>query len=386
MRINFLKSLAAILLLTGCFSIDANAQGGVTVDGRVNTVFTAIPFMRINPDARSGGMGDVGLATSPDAASLYFNGAKLAFIDKNAGVGITYTPWLSNLVDDIFIGHVSGFKRLDDVATIGASLRYFSLGQIQFTDINAQSAGSANPNEFIFDAGYARRLSDRLSLGLTLKYAYSNLASGQVVDGRQIRAANTVAADISTYWENDILVGDRYGKIAIGAAITNIGNKVSYSDDSDVRDFIPTNLGVGATYTVDIDDFNQINVSVDVNKLLVPTPDPEDSLGTYRDKALLSGMFGSFGDAPGGGSEELQELMYSVGVEYWYNNQFAIRAGHFNEHRLKGNRKYVNLGLGLKYNVFGLNFSYLISTSSTPNNPLENTLRFSLTFDFDGES
>ncbi len=364
----------------------------------VNTVFTAIPFLRITPDARSGGMGDVGVATSPDAASLFYNTSKLAFAEQNSSVGITYTPWLRNLVEDIFIAHVGGYMRAGDLQTFGVSLRYFSLGNISFVDINQQSQGDFNPREVAFDFGYARKLSDNLSTGLTLKYANSNLAGNAVVDGIEIKPANVVAADVSVYYQNDY----DFGKLALGASISNIGNKVSYSDDK-AKDFIPINLGLGASLKRDIDDYNSITIATDINKLMVPSPVPAKILDAngveidnpdfdtdgngipeYREAGVLSGMFGSFNDAPGGFKEEMRELMYSVGLEYWYNQQFALRVGHFNEHRTKGNRKYVTFGLGLRYNVFNFNFSYLLSTSSTPNNPLENTLRFSLLFDLDG--
>ncbi|MCB0514836.1 MAG: type IX secretion system outer membrane channel protein PorV [Chitinophagales bacterium] len=398
-----------ISLVTVFLSILNTAQGNAQIttgelDGRVNTVFTGMPFLRINPDARAGGMGDVGLATSPDAASIYFNMSKLAFSPFNSGISLTYTPWLSNLVDDIFIAHVAGYHRLDEQQAIAGSLRYFSLGKILFTDINNQNQGEFNPLELAFDFGYTRRLSDNFSAGITLKYFNSNLAGGQVVNGVNIKAANGVAADISVYNQRDIFVGTIPATFAWGAAITNIGNKISYTEEA-VRDFIPINLGVGTSLSLEFDEYNKLNFAFDINKLMVPTPvypiildengveienpeydsNPANDIADYREKSLLDGMFGSFTDAPGGGKEELRELMYSFGVEYWYNDQFAVRAGHFNEHKLKGNRKYINLGIGLKYNIFGFNFAYLVSTSSIPNNPLENTLRFSLTFDLGEE-
>ncbi len=353
------------------------------LDGRVNTVFTSIPFLRINPDGRTGGMGDVGLATDPDGASIYHNGSKLAFAKKEIGISLTYTPWLRELVDDIYIAHLSGYKKINDLQSIGLSLRYFSLGNIKFTNIDGDDIGEYNPNEFAFDLAYARKLSPNFSTGITLKYVRSDLARGQEVgSGNIIKAAQAVAADVSFYYEKDLDLMPGGSRLTIGSAITNIGNKVSYTED-ETRDFIPINFGIGVGYKMYIDDYNSILVSADINKLMVPTPDPMDTTGEYRKKPLLSGMFGSFGDAPGGASEEMQELMYSFGVEYWYNEQFAVRVGHFNEHSLKGNRKYITLGLGLRYSVFGLNFSYIVPTSNQ-RNPLDNTLRFSLSFDFDG--
>jgi len=356
-------------------------ESGELAGSRV--VFSSIPFLRITPDARAGGMGDVGLATSPDAASVYWNSAKLAFVESDFGAQLTYTPWLRNLVDDIFISQISGYKKIDELSSFGASFRYFSLGEIRFTDITATEIGTFNPKELALDVAYARKLSDQLSIGLNLKYVNSNLAQGQVVGGNTIKPANAIAADISTYYKKDIVVAGTVSQLTIGAAITNIGNKVSYTDDEDDRDFIPVNIGVGAGYTAHIDEYNKVTLAFEINKLMVPTPDPADTTGSFRDQPLISGMLGSFSDAPDGFSEELKELTYSVGLEYWYNEQFAVRMGHFNEHALKGNRKYVNLGLGLKYSVFGIDFSYLIPTVETGAHPLQNTLRVGLHFDMD---
>ncbi|MGB0839151.1 MAG: type IX secretion system outer membrane channel protein PorV [Chitinophagales bacterium] len=386
-------AVAAVMLTTlmtgDVFAqIDVGSLPGIDTSG-VNTVFTSIPFLRINPDARSGGMGEVGIATSADIGAIYHNGSKLAFAQKPMSVGLTYTPWLRELVDDIYIAHLAGYKKIDDLSTIGGSLRYFSLGNIQFTDISGASNGDYAPNEFAVDLAYARKLSDNFSAGITLKYVRSDLARGQEVgSGNIVRAANAVAADVSFFYKNDqFTLGDRDAKFSLGGAITNIGNKVAYTED-DVRDFIPINLGLGSALEMAFDDYNKLTFAFDVNKLMVPTPDPSitdiEDPNHPRQKPLLSGMFGSFADAPGGGSEELKELMYSFGVEYWYNDQFAVRAGHFNEHSDKGNRKYVTLGLGLRYTTFGLNFSYILPTTNQ-RNPLDNTLRFGLTFDFGEE-
>ncbi len=386
---NTLKCLFVLATAIFFFAPDANAQGIEIGDlsgqwgEKVNTVYTSIPFLRINPDARTGGMGDAGLAISPDAASMYWNASKLAFAEEDMGVSITYTPWLKELVDDIYLAYLSGYKKIDDIQSIGASLRFFSLGDIQFTDINAEPAGQFSPRELAFDLAYARKLGDKVSLGLTLKYIYSNLAKGQTVNGNLIRPASAAAGDISLYYTDDILVGGRDARLSFGTAITNIGNKVSYTETAQ-KDFIPINFGIGSAFEMDFDEYNSITFAVDINKLLVPTP---DSTSTHRDKPVISGMLGSFGDAPGGGKEELQELMYSLGMEYWYNKQFSVRLGHYNEHKYKGNRKYVTVGLGLKYNVFGLNFSYIIpTTQNRGNSPLDNTLRFSLLFDFNSEA
>jgi len=382
----WVKALSLMIVLPAFFSltlVQAQINSTGETDGRVNTVYTSIPFLRINPDARTGGMGDVGLAISPDPAAIYWNASKLAFTENQLGLSLTYTPWLRELVDDIYIAHLSSYYKLDDLQTIAASIRYFSLGLIQFTDINAEPVGEFNPRELAVDVAYARKLGDKVSLGLTLKYIYSNLAAGQSANGDIITAANAVAGDLSFYYTNDMEFGGRDANLSFGAALTNVGNKVSYTD-TDKKDFIPINLGIGSAFTMYFDDYNKLTFAFDVNKLMVPTPDPEDTEGTFRDKAVISGMLGSFGDAPGGFSEEIKELMYSFGLEYWYNNQFSVRLGHYNEHKLKGNRKYLTVGLGLKYNVFGLNFSYIVPTSNQ-RNPLDNTLRFSLVFNFNGE-
>ncbi|HRI28141.1 MAG TPA: type IX secretion system outer membrane channel protein PorV [Chitinophagales bacterium] len=378
----------AMLMLAGLATAQAQVTTPGQLDGRVNTVFTSIPFLRINPDGRAGGMGDVGLATDPDAASLYHNVGKLAFAPNMVGVSLSYTPWLRQLVNDIYIAYLTGYYKIDDLQSIGLSMRYFSLGSINFTDITGNDAGIYNPNEFAFDLGYSRRLSDKFSTGITLKYVRSDLARGQEVgSGNIVRAAQAVAADIGFYYKAPVNIGRNGSVLSLGAAFSNIGNKVSYLND-DTRDFIPVNAGIGAGLKMRIDDYNTILVTADINKLMVPTPDTLDTNNNLvpdtREKPLLSGMFGSFGDAPGGAKEEFQELMYSIGAEYWYNNQFSVRVGHFNEHRLKGNRKFLTVGLGLRYSVFGFNFSYLIPVSSQ-RNPLDNTLRFSLTFDFNGK-
>ena len=391
MKLNI--SILSIIMLALCIMTPANvafAQGTITnpgTDGQddtPNTVATAIPFLRINPDGRTGGLGEAGVAVSPDAGAIYHNASKLAFVEQDMSLGLTYTPWLTRLVDDIFLAYLSGYKRINDVQSIGVSMRYFSLGNIQFTDVIGGDAGSYNPNEFALDLAYARKLSDKTSVGVTLKYGRSDLARGQEISsGNIVKAANVVAADISIYHQNPeaTFLGND-ATFSWGAAISNIGNKVSYTEDQ-TKDFIPINLSLGTAVDMEMDEYNSLMLTAEVNKLLVPTPDP-DNPQAHREKALLSGMFGSFGDAPGGFSEELQEVMLSLGVEYWYSDRFAVRLGHFNEHKRKGNRKYLTAGVGLKYSVFGLNFSYIIPASSTPS-PLDNTLRFQLNFDFGGE-
>ncbi len=394
MKKYFFSTVMAVLLGFCLYAPSTSAQVDIgdiigqsdTSSACINTVFTSIPFLRINPDGRTGGMGDVGIATEADPSAIFHNASKLAFADKKIGLGLTYTPWLRNLVPDIYIANLAGYTKIDDLQAMGMSIRYFSLGSINFRDITGQNAGEYRPNELAFDLAYARKLSEYLGIGVTLKYVRSDLARGQRANASTIvKAAQAVAGDISLYYENpDLTLFGSDATLSLGAAFTNIGNKVSYTENKD-RDFIPVNLGVGAALTMEFDDYNKLMVTSDINKLLVPTPDASidpESPEYPRNKNLLAGIFGSFSDAPGGFSEEMQELMYSFGLEYWYNEQFSVRAGHFNEHRCKGNRKFITLGLGLRYSVFGLNFSYIVPTS-TQRHPLDNTLRFSLTFDFD---
>lgn len=349
---------------------------------KINVVTTAVPFLRISPDARSGGMGDLSVATSPDAAASYFNLGKVPFNALNAGVNVTYTPWLKNLVNDVYLASVAGFYKWDEFQAISGSLRYFSLGSIQFTNENGQSLGSKNPRELGIQAGYSRRLSDQLGIGLGLKYINSNLASG-TYGGSTYKPGSSIAADLGFYYSGHDDAGDGW---AFGVALSNLGTKIGYTDNAEQKDFIPANLGLGTTYTKVIDESNKISFGLDVNKLLVPTPPGQGATpqeyDNYRKQSVVSSWFSSFSDAPGGFSEELKEFQLSLGAEYWYNNQFAIRAGYFYEDETKGNRRYFTAGAGLKYNVFGLNFSYLAPTGSGVNqNPLSNTLRFSIVFD-----
>lgn len=377
----FSRITTAVVCISSLFLVqDASAQiSSGDRDGRVNAINTAVPFLRISPDARSGAMGDVGIAISPDANSVYWNLSKLPFAPKKAAVAVTYTPWLKELVSDVFLGQVTGYTQLDDYSSIGGSLRYFSLGDIQFTDIYGVNQGNFRPREFAIDAGYARRLSNHFSLAVALRYIHSSLASGITPDNQPIRPGRAVAADLSGFYTKDFEKDDGLkNTFNFGFAITNIGTKVSYTQSAQ-KDFLPTNLGLGTSYTFGLDEYNKISLALDVNKLLVPSPSSDS---TYPDKGVLEGMFSSFGDAPGGFKEELHELMYSLGAEYWYNNQFAVRAGYYNEHATKGNRKYFTAGLGVKYDIFGLNFSYLVpSGTGIQRNPLSNTLRFTLTFD-----
>lgn len=389
MKKQLATSLALFCLIIGLlpsFQTQAQVNGVNQLDGRINTINTAVPFLRIAPNARSGGMGDLGVAISPDANAIFWNSSKLAFVDNEMGFSLTYTPWLKQLVNDIYLAYLSGYRKIDDLSTIGFSLRYFSLGQIIFTDITGTETGTGRPNEFAIDMAYARRLSDNLGVGVNLKYIYSNLASGQNVNGVEITPGNAFAADVNLYGSYPVeLKSGLETELAWGLNISNIGTKISYTESAENKDFIPTNFALGAAWSINFDDYNKIVLAGDVNKLLVPTPDSVDAdnngIFDYKEQSIVSGIIGSFSDAPDGFSEEFRELMYSAGIEYWYDEQFAVRAGYFNEHSTKGNRKFFTVGLGLRYNVFGLDFSYLVPTSNQ-RNPLDNTLRFSLSFDF----
>jgi hypothetical protein len=386
MRSTALRLTATVTLFIGIGIPSVKAQVKP-----INVVTTAVPFLRISPDARAGAMGELSLATTPDASSSYFNLGKVPFNESKGGINLTYTPWLKKLVNDVYLASVAGYYKLDENQAISASLRYFSLGNIQFTDDRGQDVGSQNPKEFGIDFGYSRKLSDKTGIGVGLKYIHSNLASGYSSGGSSYKAGNAVAGDLGLYHTSQNSVGQGW---AFGVALTNLGSKIAYTDNPDQKDFIPANLGLGTTYTKVLDESNKISFGVDINKLLVPTPPigtgtavaSDSALRAYRSKSVVSSWFSSFGDAPDGFSEELKEFQISAGAEYWYNNQFAIRGGYFYEDKTKGNRRYFTAGVGIKYNVFGLNFSYLIPSGNGSNqNPLSNTLRFSLVFDFNGE-
>lgn len=392
MIITIKKSVSVVLLivLTGASTF---AQDKTNLLGQLNTITTAVPFLMISPDARAGGMGDAGVASSADASSIHWNPSKLAFAEKNMGFGISYTPWLRQLVNDINLSYVSGYKKFANDQTIAGSLRYFSLGSIQFTDATGADIGTFNPNEFAFDVAYARKLSDNFSGGIALRYIHSNLTGGtSLPGGESTKAGNSVAADISTYYQKDIEVSKKDAVLGLGLAITNIGAKISYTETGD-KDFIPINLRLGGSLKLKLNDYNDLGFVLDINKLLVPTPpiysdeidvltgDQKILFGKSSDVGVPTGIFQSFSDAPGGFSEEIKEFNIAGGLEYWYDKQFAFRGGYFFESALKGNRKYFTLGAGLRYSVFGLDFAYLIP--SEQRNPLENTLRFTLTFNFD---
>ena len=347
----------------------------------INVVTSAVPFLRISPDARAGGMGDAGIATSPDANSNFWNLAKTPFNTNKVGVAASYTPWLNDLgLNDVYLASLAAYYKLDDLQAISGSLRYFSLGNIQFTDALGNPLQTFRPREFAFDLGYSRKLSSKFSLGIALRYISSDLAGGNV-NGIQYKKGTSFAGDLHLYHHGAKENGQGFNW---GLTLSNLGAKIAYTSDATQKDYIPANLGIGGAYTKVFDADNKITLALDLNKLLVPTPpDVFDSAGLvdYRSKGVVSSWFSSFGDAPDGGSEELREVTASIGAEYMYKNQFGFRTGYFYENKDKGNRRYFTLGATIKYSSFGLNFSYLLPTGSGVNrNPLSNTLRFSLVF------
>ncbi len=362
---------------------------GQDVGAELNTITTSVPFLLIAPDSRAGALGDAGVASSPDANSMHWNPAKYAFVKKQTGISISYTPWLKALVPDISLAYLSGYYKVNKTGVLASSLRYFSLGDITFTDIIGNTIGQFRPNEFAFDIGYATKLGDHFSGGGAVRYIHSNLTGNINVQGAATHSGNTVAADISGFYQSD--EKEISGKKSIwrhGVNISNIGAKISYSDQGN-KDFIPINLKFGSSLHMQLDEYNEISFMLDINKLLVPTPPRYDTVngqfvivaGKDPNRSVVSGMFGSFTDAPDGFNEELREFNIGGGFEYWYDKQFALRAGYFNEPSSKGGRKFITLGLGAKYNVFSLDFTYLIPTEQR--HPLQNTLRFTLLFDFD---
>jgi hypothetical protein len=393
MKIKLVLLFAFTLIITRSF---AQLPPEPTDGSRV--ISTAVPFLTISPDARSGGMGDVGVATSPDAYSMFWNPAKYAFSDKAFGFGIGYVPWLRGLVNDIGLASVVGFGKIGDKQAIAASLRFFSMGSVMFTNDVGQELGEVKPNEWAIDATYARKFSREFSGAIAARFIYSNLVPVNY-SSYDVRPGTSVAADVALYYHHEMEISGLTGAaIDFGFDISNIGVKMSYSSTSIIRDFIPTTLRLGPSFTMDIDDYNRVTVAVDLTKLLVPTPPvyavdssgktiigPDGKkvieAGMDPDVSVVKGMLQSFYDAPYGFKEEMQEINIAASAEYWYNKLFSIRAGYFYESKYKGDRQFFTLGAGLRYNVFGLDFSYLIPIRN--NNPLQNTLQFTLLFNFD---
>lgn len=386
-KMSIVKRYFFSILTVFLIIIEANAQittGELT--GEINTIQSVVPFLTIAPDSRAGAMGDVGVATSPDINSLHWNPAKFAFIEGDGGLGLSYSPWLRNLVPDINLAYLTAYKRIDDKQVISGSLLYFSLGNITFTDIFGNTMRNFNPNEFAINLSYSRKFSENISGALTFKYIYSNLTGGTHVGGTETKPGTSIATDLGTYYQKELTVLDKVSVLRLGLNISDIGSKMSYTDDQD-PDFIPINMRLGGSLEFELDQYNSITLALDLNKMLVPTPPVYDSAGINiiygmdPNVSVPVGMFQSFYDAPGGFKEEMREITYSLGLEYWYSGQFAVRAGYFHENETKGNRQFFTAGLGLRLNVFSLDFAYLVPTAQ--NHPLARTLRFSLSFDFD---
>lgn len=352
---------------------------------RLRAITTAVPILTVAPDARSAAMGDVGVAISPDANAPHWNPAKLGFVTNDVSVSASYSPWLRNIVNDMSLSYLSGYKKLGDNSAFSASLLYFNLGSIQLTDANGQPLQDFRPKEYTFDLAYGQKLSDNLSLGLGARFIHSNLSSGVSVGSggtpTTAKAGNSVAADIGIYYTKDLVMGGKNYNLSLGGNISNLGAKIGYTTPEE-KDFIPTNLRLGTAFTMELDPYNKITAALDFNKLMVPSPTGdrvEDSI--RRAKNILDAAFSSFSDAPDGFSEEITEVNLSAGLEYWYDNLFAARVGYFYEDPNKGNRQYFSMGLGLRYQKFGIDAAYLIPNDQ--NNPLAQTIRFSLHFNLE---
>ena len=380
-----MKKICAIGIILSLFGLQSFGQDVIDkkdIVGSENPLEYSAAFLTIAADSRAGAMGDVGVATSPDYYSMHWNPAKYAFIESDMGIAVSYTPWLRKLVNDINLAHLSFYKRIDTKQTVALSLLYFDLGHIEFRDESGGPAGQHNPYELSIDGAYARAFSDKISGGIAFRYIRSDITGGASVGETETKPGNAVAADVSFYYVNNkIKIADQKHTWSAGINISNIGSKISYTEIE--KDFLPTNLKIGTAFKFNFDDYNSFTLALDLNKFLVPTPPVEgDSIlvGYDNDVSVAEGMIQSFYDAPGGLTEELHEIKYSIGAEYWYANQFAIRAGYFHEHQLKGNRKYFTVGAGLNLNVFTIDFSYLLPVKQ--NNPLEGTMRFTLGLDF----
>ncbi len=390
-------------------SIDGQTQlfdpeAGCTVDvnGQClpNTVLTAVPFLRVVPDARSAGLGDAGIATSIDPAAMHFNASKLAFAENKFGFSGNHTGLLNQEdLSDAFLSYLAGYFKIDDNQAIGLSFKYFNVGSINFTDFNGNPIINGNPKEYEFALAYSKKLGDKLSAGLSAKYISSNLATGQQNVGIDIITGKAFAADFSLSYLTKL--GKKQNELSVAGAISNVGTKISYANHG-IDDFLPGNLGFGTSYKMNLSDMHSLTLTVDANKLLVPTPQPftiieivdgvereiqnpdydldSNSIPDFRERSIFSGIFGSFTDAPRGLSEELEEINYSFGAEYILNEQYAARAGYFYEHENKGDRQYLTVGFGAKYKAATINVSYQIPTSRS--NRLGNALRLSLIFDF----
>ncbi len=379
------------IVLTSVFAFVVTSVSAQDKKDMFNPVNASVTSQTIAPDARAGGMGDVGAATEADVNSQYWNPAKYPFAISRAGVSLNYTPWLRQLVSDMDLAYLAGYYRIGDYSAISGSLRYFSLGEVYTTsDISAtDNAMTINPYEMSVDVAYSMMLSEKFSWAAALRFIYSDLTYDYTDD---TAPGSAFAADVSLYYQDYLNLGDRECQVGLGLNVSNIGSKITFGGD-DNSEFIPTNLRLGASLLIPVDEYNRFTIAADANKLLVPTyPKQEEGESTeayqqrvqkdYYDISSISGIVKSFGDAPNGFKEELQEVQWSVGAEYWYNDKFTLRAGYHHESENKGNRKYFTFGAGFKMSVFSLDAGYVIATAKS--NPLDQTLRFTLSFDMDG--
>ncbi len=372
--------LVLLLIVVGSATENLYSQN---VLGQETAITTAVPFLAISPDARHAALGDAGVATSPDANASYWNAGKLAFIQTKYGATASYTPWLGKIVNDMSISYLSGYYKITREQAVAIALKYFDMGDITFRDgpLISDISGEYNPRDFSFDGTYSRMLSENLGIGISARYIYSNLTgTSATIDAKP---GQSVAADIGVYYTKP-LQWRRASTLSLGGAITNIGAKLTYTDNNN-EDFLPTNLRIGGALTTELDPHNSLTFVLDFNKLLVPSPPLRDSVtgeivkGRDPNRSVLNAMFTSFADAPNGAKEEFQEIMTSVGIEYWYDKTFAARLGYFNEASNKGNRKYLTIGLGFNKNRFGIDVAYLVPTAKREH-PLAETLRFTLLF------
>ncbi len=388
-------TLRRVILFTSVFAFTGNAMAqynnNVATGQSNNYIHTGIPILQIAPDAISGALGDAGAAYEPNAYSAHWNNAKLAFAPMDMSISTTYTPWLRKLDSEMNFLYLGAYKRINKRSTVGASLTYFTLGKIDHTDDQGNLRGEFRPNEFAIDVTYSMKLSDYMALGATARFIHDDLTQGLEVEQMTTKPANGLAADVGLYYQQDI---DKNQQVAGALTISNLGSKLSYSDDDTENEFLPANLRIGGRYTYEVDEYNKINVLLDLNKLLVPTPPLwnssdstwsglYDNLTDYNQTSSVMGALQSFYDAPGGFGEELREISLSLGAEYWYSNAFAARLGYFYEHKTKGARQYLTLGVGVRAKRLEFDFSYLVPTSNFSNNPLANTLRVSLTYNID---
>lgn len=383
------------ILLLAMATLRGVAQVSITtqeIDGRVsrdvekkrNLIQVAVPLLSVAPDSRAAGMGDVGAASEPDVNSQHWNLSKYALIDKKWGISLSYIPWLRKLTKDINLAYLSGYYRIDQWQAVSASLRYFSMGQMHFTDEQGQSISSHNPNEFAIDVGYSRKFMEGFSGGVGFRFIYSDLTGGVAQANQTSKAGMSYAADVTLYYEKGIEVGQMPAEFAFGAAFTNIGSRLSYNGTH--KYFIPVTMRLGGRFSISFDDYNMLSGMLDASKLLVPTPpiyNPDRTIakGKNPDVGVARGVFQSFADAPGGALEEFHEVYWGVGLEYWYSRLFALRTGYFYEHASKGGRQYFTVGAGVSYNVFTLDAAYLIPMAGF-NSPMANTMRFSLMVNF----